>query len=159
MEVPEDLSATKRKRDDNDNETESGGSPLLVESDDEDLYSAPADTAPAAVISSPVVGPAAALPLAESDDDADDSQAAPAGTVSLKDIVRSIAMLEWATEYVDDLEWDDELCALIAKQGNHQRLNYAVNRGAISGKAMLTAAAGIGGAAQVEQWLLPGLRS
>jgi len=59
------------------------------------------------------------------------------------DIVRSIAMLEWASHYVDDLSWDDQLCALIAEQGNYMRLDYALAHGATWGSDTLTAAAGV----------------
>jgi hypothetical protein len=59
-------------------------------------------------------------------------------------IVQSIAMLEWASRYVDDLSWDDQLCALIVKQGNRPRLDYALAHGASWGPDTLTAAAGVG---------------
>jgi hypothetical protein len=60
------------------------------------------------------------------------------------DIVRSLAMLDWAKCYSDGLDWDDQLCALIAKQGTLERLNYAIGTGAIWGTQTLTSAAGNG---------------
>jgi hypothetical protein len=59
------------------------------------------------------------------------------------DIVRSIAMLEWAWYNVENLSWDDDLCALVAQQGDQSKLDYVVGR-ASWGTKTLTAAARIG---------------